>query len=182
MNILVVTIPHSGTHVLRYQILNAYFEDGDQGCFFNGDSKNKMVKCHTDQIFRFEKELNTYPVFTSLRHPRRIAKSFEERHEKFGNRLNNYAKDNLHNHFHILMDLIDKKNPFYLHVDHEIRDQEVQNMADFLNLPLKSDWSVCKRSGAVCGNHDIDIEDCPKVPEVYEHFYHETIERMKNGR
>lgn len=178
MNILVTTIPHSGTHVLRYQILRAHFEDGDE-CLFNGDSKNKMVKCHTDQLFRFSKEFENYPIFTSLRHPRRIAKSFEERHEKFGNRLNNYTWDNFHNHFRILIDLVDKKSPFYLHVDNDVRDKEVEVMREFLDLPIESNWEVCKRSGAVCGNHDIDIDQCPEVPQEYIDFYYETIERMK---
>jgi len=180
MNILVTTIMHSGTHVLRYQILRAHFEDGDE-CFFNGNSKNKMVKCHVDQLHRFSKEFESYPIFTSLRHPRRIAKSFEERRQKFNNNMNNYTWESFNNQFRILIDHVAKKDPFYLHVDNDVRDHEVELMKYFLGMPLEPNWDVCKRSGAVCGNHDIDLDQCPSVPLEYEDFYFNTIERMKNG-
>lgn len=179
MNILVTTIMHSGTHVLRYQILKAFFQDGDTDCYFNGNSGNTMVKCHVDQLYRFQKELDTYPVFTSLRHPRRIAASFRQRRALFNNKMNNYTEESFHRQFRALIDEVAPKGPFYLHMDDDIKDKEVEVIGEFLDLPLKPNWEVSKRSGAVCGNHDIKLVDCPEVPQEYEDFYYDTIELMR---
>lgn len=179
VEIAVPSIMHSGTHVLRYQILKAHFQEDDKDtCFFNGNSKNKMHGFHVDQAHRFESQLHNCKIFSPLRHPRRVARSFKSR-ERAKSRMP-YIQQNVYNQFDI-MSMLDKRfDIIYLHVDApEVRDLEVELMAWELNLPLEKNFEVCRRSGSVAGNHDIPLDNCPEVPDKYINFYYETIERMR---
>ena len=167
---------HSGTHLLRYQILGSFFKD-DESPNFNGNSNNKMIGFHVDQRHRFEREIEDYQIFAPMRHPRRIAKSFNSR-KKLKARLP-YTQKNLDKQWDILIDL-DKKNPIYLHVDNDIRNKEVELISRAVEIELLPDWTACRRSGAVAGNHEVDLDDCPQAPQYQIDFYYETIERMKD--
>lgn len=182
MEIAVPSIMHSGTHVLRYQILNAHFKDDEDTCFFNGNSKNKMHGFHVDQAHRFENYLENCKIFSPLRHPRRVAKSFKSR-ERRRSRMP-YTQQNVYNQFDLMMMLDKKYDITYLHVDDAIRDKEVELIAWDLNLPLEKNFDVGRRSGSVAGNHDVPLDACPEVPDKYTEFYYETITRMlgKHGR
>ena len=177
MEICVPSIMHSGTHVLRYQVLNAHFQDDEDTCFFNGNSKNKMHGFHVDQAYRFQSKLEGNHILSPLRHPRRIAKSFKSR-ERAKSRMP-YTEKNLYKQFDLMMDLDELYPILYLHVDHEIRDSEVELMSWALVLPLEKNFEVCKRSGSVAGNHEVPLDECPEVPQHYIDFYYETIQRMR---
>lgn len=177
MIIVVPSIMHSGTHLLRYQILGASFKDRTDGKFFNNGSGNEMIKFHVDQIPRFRRELDSYPVFAPLRHPRRVAQSFKMRAD-IRARVP-YTRENFDHQWRMMIDEVDKRNPIYLHVDHSVRDYEVDLLRKATNLPLEKNFEVCRKSGAICGNHDVDLDDCPEVLAEFEDFYFNTIDRMK---
>ena len=182
MEICVPSIMHSGTHVIRYQILRAYFQDGDTDHFFNGPAhqpwKNTLHGFHVDQAHRYQNQLDNLPVFAPLRHPRRIAKSFKSR-ERAKSRMP-YTEQNLYKQFDLMMAMDELYDIMYLHVDHEVRDLEVELMAWELKLPLEKNFEVCKRSGSVAGNHETPLEECPEVSQHYIDFYYETINRMRD--
>jgi hypothetical protein len=79
-----------------------------------------------------------------------------------------------------MIDFISKYNPMYLHVDHEIRDHEVDLISNAVGVDLPHDFSVGKRSGSRFNNHEIPLEDCPQVPAEYEDFYYQAIDKMKS--
>lgn len=174
---------HSGTHLLRYVILKAYDKTTPEDeHFFNGTSGNTMVTFHLNHD-NFPKEYvelmerDDIEVFCPLRHPSRMWESYRKRLHNSAEGQHKRSKFELQ--WKRQMDLVDKYNPYYLHVDHEIRDHEVEIMAKVLDLPLKGDWRVNAKSGSVCGTHALDTNGLPPEYE-YEAFYYETIERMKN--
>jgi len=159
--ICVPTIMHSGTHVLRYRVLKPFMDD--------------MVKFHLTECDRFKRELDELPIFTSLRHPRRIMESYRRRAEL--KRKTRYPHDRatLDWQFRELIDNISKRSPLYLHVDDECKHIEVDVMEEFLGRPLGRDFSVSLETNARCGTHDVDIDDCPEVPQEYIDFYYGTM-------
>lgn len=169
---------HSGTHLLRHVVLKAEGKNEQDLALFNGNSDNKMFTFHLTECERHKAELK-YPIFTSLRHPRRIAESFRRRAQHITKPRYPYTQEYYDIQFRELIDRIAPLDPIYLHVDHDVRDKEVQLISDAVNLPLKADWSVNKASGSVAGTHDIDLDLCPEVNSEYIDFYYSTIERME---
>lgn len=176
MEIVVPSVMHSGTHLLRYQILQAHFKDDEDTCLFNGNSGNVMHKFHVDQWYDHRRELENFPVYAPLRHPRRIAASWMKR--QGGRPRRPYTIGYLEEQLEIMQEVIDTYNPLYLHVDHPVRDIEVDLIGRSLWLPIKACWDVCKRSGSVTGLHNIPIKDCPQINKKYIDFYYETVERV----
>ena len=152
---------HSGTRLLRNHILVGH----------------DVVGFHTYEMGRFEKELNNGVIFSPLRHPRRIAKSFKDRER--ANVKWPYSKENLDYQWDCMIS-IDKLNPIYLHIDNDIRDKEVILLSEEVGEELKVDWMPRQETGAQLNNHDIDLDQCPEAPQYQIDFYFETIERM-NG-
>jgi hypothetical protein len=157
--ITVPSIMHSGTRLLRNVIL-------------------KDIEVNGFHTYEMDKFTGEGLVISPLRHPRRIAKSFKDRERK-GVKWP-YSKENLDYQWDCMLE-IDKYNPFYVHIDHEIRDLEIDLISDKIGVKLEKNWTVSKESGAQLSNHDIDLDQCPEVPQYQVDFYFKTIERMKNG-
>jgi hypothetical protein len=174
MKVVVPSVMHSGTHVLRYKILRAFFKDNEDTCLFNANSKHEMVGFHVDELYRFIEDMDSQ-VIVPMRHPRRIAKSWKSR-ERIPARTP-YCAENLYSQLEQLQDL-DKYNPMYVHIDMpEIRDKQVQELGALLGLDLHYDWVPDRESGSVAGNWDIEIEQCPEVPQKYIDWYYETARK-----
>ena len=170
-NICVPTIMHSGSRVLRYQILKAHEKNGDEDdCLFNGNSGRKMIDFHTTETDRFTNEIANYPIFTSLRHPRRIMASFDLRASYKTTPRYPYDETTYNQMFRALIDDIAPRDPIYLHVDHPVRDKEVEVIREATGLPIEADWSVKD------GHTDkLAIGDCPPVLQEYIDFYYGTM-------
>jgi hypothetical protein len=171
IRVVVPSVMHSGTHVLRYKILRAFFKDNEDTCLFNANTKNELVWFHVDQEHRHV-ECQDSIVVIPMRHPRRIAKSWKSRERTPARRP--YNEENLYSQLSQQMDL-DKYNPLYVHIDMpEIRDKQVQELSELLGLDLHYDWVPDRVSGSIAGNWDAKIEQCPEVPGVYIEWYYKT--------
>lgn len=177
LEICVPTMMHSGTHLLRFEILKKQYKmEPDAEHFFDGDTDNRAYVFHLneDQMpMVYLSMMEQLPVFTSLRHPYRIWQSYKKRAER--DRLN-YRHEKFCLQWNRLIDIVSKNDPFYVHVDApEIRNDQVEKMADFLNLPLKTDWPVNAKSGSACGMHEIEVYSDPMIPQKFIDFYYETM-------
>jgi len=179
-HIVVPTMMHSGTHLLRYVILNGYVKNKNEDCFFNGDSGRIMttfhVHSHTDQ---YKDLLNKNPVFTCLRHPLRMIQSYRRR-EGPGVGLSQKIQ-----HFHAgwkwMMEQLPEK-ALFVHIDSDKRDAQVDAMSEALNLPLIKDWRVNEFSGSVHGTHNVGINGSdPEVKQEYIDYYYETLNGSKTA-
>ena len=180
-DICVPTMMHSGTHILRFCIMKGYHRGSPQKeYFFNGESGRKMNVFHLNpEPFpqEYEEMMAELPVFTSMRHPYRMWESYKKRSEKD---RRNYRHDVFLRQWDRLIKIVSKYDPLYVHVDApEVRDLQVQRMAEKTGLPLKYDWGVNTWSGSVHGNHAIDVREDKKVPQEFIDFYYET---MNNDR
>lgn len=170
IHVTVPSVMHSGTHVVRYKILRAFFKDNED-CLFNGNSKNELTGFHVDQMYRFMDKMQGH-IVVPMRHPRRIAKSFQSRARMPARRP--YNEENLYEQLTLLQE-VDKYNPMYIHIDiPEVRDKQVQAVSEALGLDLEYNWEPSRESGAVAGNHDVRIEDCPQVPQIFIQHYYKT--------
>lgn len=152
------TIMHSGSRILRYRVL----EDIEK------------IEFHLTECDRFKNELGNYKLFTSLRHPRRVRESFRRREALKRHPRYPYNQEWFDIQWRQMLDNVSKHKPFYLHVDHECRDKEVDKMEEWIGKPLGRKWEFIEDSSSA-GTHDIDIEDCPEVPQEYIDFYYETM-------
>jgi hypothetical protein len=168
MSIHIVTVMHSGTHLLQ-TILNH-----DQR--FHGPDRLVRYHVHTEH--------NNDPadadfMFSSLRHPRRIAESWRRRHEDGKDHL---TPQWLYEQLDKLMTVFDKHIDMYIHMDSiDTRDSEVQAMGEMIGVNIATvKWDKADRD-TVCNykTHDVDIDDCPMVPSKYEDFYYRTIMNTK---
>jgi hypothetical protein len=172
MKVIVPSVMHSGTHVVRYKILRAFFKDNEDTCLFNANTKNEMIGFHVDQAYRFQRELQEGFVVIPMRHPRRIAKSWRSRERTPARRP--YNTDNLYSQLDQLIEL-HKYDPFYIHIDvPEIREQQVQELGELLNLDLFYDFVPDRESGSIAGNWNVDLDNCPEVPDKYIQHYENT--------
>ena len=79
-----------------------------------------------------------------------------------------------------MIKIVGKYDPMYVHVDApEVRDKQVQKMAEKTGLPLKYTWEVNPWSGSVHNNHSIDVREDKRVPQEFIDFYYQT---MNNDR
>jgi hypothetical protein len=156
--IVVPTIMHSGSRILRYRVLEPF----------------DKVEFHLTECKRFRRELEERQVFTSLRHPRRIRESFKRREEKRTKSRYPYNQKYFDLQWREMIDRIAKLSPYYLHVDHPAREKEIDRMEDYFNMELSRDFTFTEDSSS-SGTWDIDIEECPEVPQEYIDFYYETM-------
>lgn len=178
LEICVPTVMHSGTHILRFCILQGYYKmTPDAKHLFNGTSGNKMHVFHLNHD-QFPREyiymMDAIPVFSSLRHPYRVWQSFVKRTEH--DRIN-YRLDKFNIQWRRLIDIVDKYDPLYVHVDvPEIRDEQVRKMGESLDLDLSFDWKVDAKSGSVCGTHQIDVYEDKRISKEFIDFYNEKLD------
>jgi len=175
VEIAVPSMMHSGTHLLRFDILKAFYKMEPEGeHFFNGSSGRIMHTFHLNHDQFPPKLIDTMdqlPVFTCLRHPSRMWESYKKRSVK--DRMN-YRRDKYELQWKRMIDIVSKKDPLYVHVDvPEIRDEQVRKMGEALDLPLSCDWKVNPRSGSVHGTHNYDTYE-DGIPQEFIDFYNET--------
>lgn len=168
MKVSVITVMHTGTHLLRYCVLRAYYQpDKTENPLFDGDSSNQMYTAHLDQPIDYEKCKSEGPIFSSLRHPARAAYSFLGRKRPMAEFYKQW--DRLLNELHPYVDA-------YVHVDSiPNRDRQVLEIGNILGIDLSCAWDLEGHSGSRLGNHNIHINDCPEVPGEYIDFYYETL-------
>jgi hypothetical protein len=180
VEIAVPSMMHSGTHLLRFDILKGFYKGEPEGKhFFNGSSGRVMNVFHLNHD-QFPQKLidmmDQLPVFTCLRHPSRIWESYKKRQTKdqYNYRWNKYELQ-----WRRLIDIVSKRDPLYVHVDApEVRDEQVKRMGEALDLPLECDWKINARSGSVYGTHNYDTYE-KDIPKEFIDFYYET---MNNNR
>jgi len=156
-----ITVPHSGTHLLMNALGIARDKWNDR----------EVSHCHTYQPIRnVMKSQLSGAVISTLRHPRRIAESYRRRAEKDWN----YPK------FEDQMQcLIKDWAPIinlYLIVDHSDRDLHINQIQTLTGRATTQSWDVNKESGSVHGTHDIELDECPLVPNEFIDFYYRQLE------
>ena len=164
--ICVPTMMHSGTRVLRANILKSRLYHADGYLFDN----NEMRNFHLTECDHYPNDLKL-PIFTTLRHPRRMMESYRIRASKRTSPRYPYNQETFDWQWRELIDRIAPLKPMYLHVDADCRDKEVDMMAEFLQLPLEHNWEVQGN----CGTENIPLEDCPEANQEYIDFYYGTM-------
>lgn len=175
--IVVPTIMHSGTHVLRDNILRDRAYHSEEDSILGKRGNPKMLGFHLTECNRFINELEKYPVITTLRHPRRVRESFRRREEKRTRSRYPYNQKYFDLQWREMIDRISKTDVLYVHIDEpEVRDQEVDALREKFNLPFHKDWKV---NNEICGTSEIPIEDCPEVDQEYIDFYYQNIDHNR---
>ena len=130
------------------------------------------IHSYTDQYLD---DLEKYPVFTSLRHPMRMIASYRKRENAGGEPLWRKIQQ-FHAGWKFMLEKMPKYNPMFVHVDSDKRDEQVDAMAEILDLPLAHNWAVNELSGSVHGTHAYGTNgNDPEVRQEYIDFYNETL-------
>ena len=149
MKILLPTIIHTGTTLCDRYI----FRDFE-------NHKRHVTSGNIELIF---KDLATYDfdaIVVPLRHPTKVLRSYKAKgfptlemfHEQWNNMIN----------------IISTLDPFYLHIDCEERDLELQAISDCLNVDLPNEWPVLN---ATAIPYELPITG---IPEEFVEFYNST--------
>ena len=72
-------------------------------------------------------------------------------------------------------------DPMYLHIDHPIRDKELQRISEFIGKDIETTWPIGSSSGCFMGNHDASIETDPRISQEFIDFYYETIQNVDSN-
>lgn len=166
MRICVPTIRHSGTRLMTQMMLKAGLRGGNPfnpdstkyPCFFvghvNGESYKYMMRVS-----------RTCKVMSPMRHPARIWKSFKDRDmsmELFKESWNNFMI--FYREYHMPI----------VHVDSELRDEQLLVASKHVGLPLITEWPT---DSSDCGNHSIGLTDdmISEIPHHIMGYYEELL-------
>jgi len=167
------TVPHSGSHLLFVELLNTDYKGINKKPWFHWTTdftetgENTVIWNHlkNDAMVQWKKLFKQHPIVTPIRHPWRIAQSHIKRQKK--------DLKEFHEHFNNLMNIVDKYNPLYIHIDHESRESDIKKLSKLIGRKVKTDWPVSKRTG--CLTHTHDFNGVVPLPDNYLSFYESTF-------
>lgn len=136
--ILVLSIPHTGTHFVRDHLL--------------ADYECEALHIWPDQReIWFERMLTVDKVIVPIRHPIEVAKSWKRRGKN---------PQELPTWWRLLTGVVDPAKPRYLALDQPgVRNWQLADINLNFDLDLKTDWPVVRE---VDGHHVEDVELTPK--------------------
>ena len=151
--ILVPTIPHTGTHFMRDHLLK---EPG----------LARVEHIYPNSCVDLEAIAKVSPTIIPLRHPLLVAESWKRR-----------AKDvfELPMWWSNLVTYFDPHGPFYLCLDKpEIRDGQLADINRDLEMELETNWPVLREMKTPRGPHKLSTEEACSVAETahaLRHFF-----------
>ena len=126
-----ISIPHSGTHLVR-QIFH------DAGYAFSSDPSNRKITirhCHTQKLKQeLEALLPLGKGVASLRHPYLIYNSWKLRGD--------WNLDVFKYAWNTFIELVNKYSIICLPIDSPNRNRWLKDMANKLDINLKTDWPI----------------------------------------
>lgn len=179
MKVIAPTIMHTGSHLLWYQVLRLQYQACDQDYLFGPETGNELVMTHIDgrstclPEFPTEKDLEEHLVFSTLRHPRRVAASFERACRERESYDIQWA--------YMINRLYPYVDQFLVIDDPTIRDFQVGEIARLTGLPIKmGSWKPNPhQGGARRGTWKLSVDECPQTRKKFQSFYDMIVERER---
>lgn len=152
--IVLPTIEHSGSRLTAQNIF-AMYKHND----INRPPTSTLSKyydhLYSHTIDRFDELSQRYFTVVPLRHPLRIAYSWERR----GQLMKYWFQQ-----FEALITRIDKNKPFYFPVDLKIRYELFEKLKEMTGQPLDTDWPYVGEYENVL--HEVDALDLKCKPDI----------------
>lgn len=134
--IVVPTIPHTGTHFMRYHLLV--------------DHHNLVEHIWPKQVDLWWPMFKNNPILVPLRDPWQVAMSWKKRAHLPGA----LQLEELPIWWRLLIDVIDPLRPYYLPIDQPmVRDRCLERINSQLGLNLATDWPVIRETDGSAGSH-----------------------------
>ena len=188
MLLITPSIMHSGTHLLKQNILKDFkywpYDERLDGDFQAGVHYVTHVnERQEDWMSRGDH------IVSPMRHPARILASFQSRNRPITMEDTKERIKHLEPHMFSmgmkegadyesqwknLAYFMDRYDINFIHIDADDRDEQVEKFGKKIGRDLHCDWPVDNNSGARCGNHDKPIEECPQPPEWVMEIYRGT--------
>ena len=173
MLVCVPTIMHTGTHFIIEELLKDFkYSSLLHNQVIPDLIPNDDTKCflHVNDDFHVKNRgdfLSSVTLIVPLRHPHRVLKSFIHR----GRELSAYKEqwDNMIN-------LVAPLNPMYLHIDNDIRDEQLALINKTLGKEFHTDWRVIY---SAAGTTEMKVDDSVP-PKEYIDFYYMAMRCKKN--
>ena len=156
MKIIIMSVSHTGTNFCK----RLFRDKGWQDCALNQepDQENAFFVGHIrndDQIQRALSLSEKYPLICPLRHPYRVEASWLKQGR-------GTSKEMVQS-YRLMMEKFIPLNPYIMAVDSPKREECLKVMAEGLDLPLKTDWSV---QNSKVGTYAMELTDFDPSPEV----------------
>ena len=168
----VPSIMHSGTHLLRYEILKP-FADYPHHPVIEGVHYHRGGHPITAMKTQVEGWMSSSDFIVSpMRHPARILQSFISRKRPINYDI--YEGSDYESQWRNFIEFYNKYDISLIHIDdEENRDEQVINFSNKIGIYLTPNWPVTKRTGCFQGNHNLELTDelINKVPSWIMDFY-----------
>lgn len=106
-----------------------------------------------------------------MRHPRAVAQTWTNRGGNHGSAIrSDRSADskikgvNLLNLYRLLIDVVDKHDPYYLPVDSPIREQFLSEFNKAMGIQFETDWRIVRNGG--CSKVEMESEDIEAIEEL----------------
>jgi len=128
--VLLPAIQHTGSRFVRWDILKRY-----QHCQLNeAPLKRTVYYEHLSAVRKCERFiplLGRYPAIASLRHPRRVFKSWQRRGQPLSQCIEEWTN---------LIEMVDPYKPYYMPIDAADRQDYLDRINADLGLNIVTDW------------------------------------------
>lgn len=130
MILTIATIPHTGSRLLVDEILGAKWQNLK---YKPVDGVNYFEHIYTHNTPLHKMRMEQYPSIVTLRHPQLVATSWKKR---------GLDIDEMCICWYILVEMLDKYEPYYLPVDSKDRDVYLDTISKGIGIDLKTDWPM----------------------------------------
>lgn len=167
----IATIPHSGSKLLIDDILDVPHQPNNQTPI---DGINFFTHIHTYNAPLHQMRFEQYPTIVALRHPLLVATSWKKRGKEVSEMCVLW---------YILVEMLDKYDPYYLPVDHKDRDLYLQKINEGLGLDLKTDWPMVNSKHNTLKPEDLgeDQEQVDRLCNNIKPFLQKIYPRKPRG-
>jgi hypothetical protein len=157
VDVVSVSIPHTGTYFTVKLFTDAGFTDGS--LFHQARSDSHLYHGHLlkpAQIERAAELALEMPLVIPFRHPYRVANSWQLRARPLSEMFDCYRT---------LLDRFLPLNPYFMPVDSDRREEALQRLSEGVGVRLTTDWSVVN---GMKGTHKVKLEEITPTRQVVE--------------
>lgn len=156
MNVIVPSIPHTGSHTVFYALLD-----------FLSDDRKLFLHCESENMGRIRVLLETHTPVMPMRDPVSVARTWKGRGKSLSELwpIWDTAKNEIH-----------KANPIYIPVDCLSRDLALDAAENRLGASIRRDWPVVRSQGL---RADLTEEEAAQANK-YRGFYGECCTSFDN--
>lgn len=164
MDVILPTIPHTGTNLVLRHILGGFTKV--QNVKHTNNGGNNVIFTHienSDNVRIFLNQfLGKHPIIIPLRHPLLVAVSWKVRQKPIEVLVSLWG---------FLIGFIDPHSPLYLCIDKSNRDSQLDNINDVLGLNLDTSWPVVSSVNRTAELAQTEIDLVGQMMNEHQHFF-----------